>query len=1084
MADTPDWLKGYTTPTAPKPSAKEEQTRASTASDYAGVRQKGAETGLIGVKTQAARQTLADKAKAGAENVARVQEVRQNFNDAVQKALTAVAKIKYLSGPSTTGVAGDILKQFPTQAADLNDALTQLKAINFKAVTDQMKASSKTGATGLGRILATEIPFITGQNGVLDQNRMVSSVVQNADRFGNSLRRIYAGVNGDGDKLFSSDPKVRQLTMSRYGIVPPGQDRGEQRSEASAPLLGASADGNINVKSVPVSQTHQTNFENYVHDELAKNGKLDPDAYAKKRDELGQADGRIPADAAILDDFRAEAKRISTRWAQGVVPNLQIPPNNVEATQLEKLRAETSANPIVGSVESALAGAATNFTKPFMSAEQSNRLEALKAAHPEWAAAGSVASGIGTAVLGGAAGIPTSAINTGQGALAGYDPNDPLGSTLRGGAEGLVLGKAGELAGKAVAGTTRAAGNIPAFGMLNEAGVPLTIGELGGKYGKAAEGVLAKIPVVGAALRARQAEGQSALNDALAEIGGKHDASLADLTSTYGTDNAAAEAKAAQDAADLKAKYADDTSAAQAKAIQDAKDLAEQQRNEKFALSQNQGKEVADLQARHAAELKANIEKMNQDALDHVVAPTGMDHPGTIGNQGVKDAQNIVSDNYKRLLTGVDIPVNSDAESTVHQIIDGLSDGAVPDTVVRGFESKVAPIFAKNSLSGDDYQQLLRVTSSLRNAARVSDAGAYYPDVADATRAVEDTVGNLVQTTDPKLAEGLHMANLARRRLGVVEDASANSAGTTGGHPDSGVFDADTLHNAMTSTARKFGSVADLATGTRVVKGVENEVPFFDLANEALADAGSTKEAQKLALLRTDVKQVGQNEALAIKHGDQIAAAKEAANKAADDLKSGHESALDTAASEGDKTVADLAEQYKADQAALTSSRDTSLQSLTNAYGDVKNAPPTVSGSWMKALGIPGLIGADVGLEHLAKGDKADDSGTTARDIGLAALAAGAPNAVYSKLGQRILTTGIPALEGTAAGDLARRYLPATLSGGVIGGVIGGEPNKMRYPGFDPSNMPIAQLPMPNTGNIPPVAPDNSAPQTTDEAAQ
>jgi len=1045
---------------APKAVLGPQKTEAEIASDKAGTRQKNVETGLIGVKTQAARQTLADKAKVQGENVARVQEVRQNFNDAMQKALTAVAKIKYLAGPNTTGITGDILKQFPTQAADLNDALTQLKAINFKAVTDQMKASSKTGATGLGRILATEIPFITGQNGVLDQNRMVSSVIQNADRFENSLRRIYAGVNGDGANLFSSDPKVRQLTMSRYGIVPPGQDRGEQRAEASAPLLGANAD----VKSVPVSQTHQTNYENYVHGELAKNGKLDPDAYADTRDKLNQADGRVPADAAKLAAYKAEAARMNAQWSRGVTPNLQIPPSNEEATQLEKLRAETSANPIMGRAESALAGAATNFTKPFMSAEQSNRLEALKAAYPGLAAAGSVASGIGTAVLGGAAGIPTSVINAGQGALAGYDPNDSLGSMLRGGAEGLVLGKAGELAGKAVAGTARAAGNIPAFGVLNEAGVPLTIGELGGKYGKAAEGVLAKIPVVGTALRERQAEGQSAFNDALAEIGGKHDASLADL----------------------KAKYADDTSAAQAKAIQDAKDLAEQQRNEKFALSQNQGKEVADLQAQHAAETNANTEAMNRDALDHVVAPTGMDHPGTIGNKGVKDAQNIVSDNYKRLLTGVDVPVNSDAESTVHQIIDGLSDGTVPDTVVRAFESKVAPFFAENSLSGDDYQKILRVTSNLRNAARVSDAGAYYPDVADATRSVEDTLHGLVETTDPKLAEGLRMANLARRRLGAVEDASANSAGPTGGNPLSGVFDADTLHNAMTSTARKFGSVADLATGTQVVKGVEKEVPFFDFANEALADAGATKKAQELALRRLAGKQVGQNEALAIEHEDQIAAAKEAANNAEADLKSGHASALDTATSEGNKTAADLAAQYEANQAALTNSHNTSLQSLTNAYGDVKNAPPTVSGSWMKALGIPGLIGADVGLEHLVKGDKADDQGAAARDIGLAALAAGAPNAVYSKLGQRILTTGIPALEGTAAGDLARRYLPATLSGGVIGGVIGGEPNKMRYPGFDPSNMPIAQLPMPNTGNIPPVAPDNSGsvPQIADEAAQ
>ena len=1067
-------------PSTPYEASK---TQAEIANEAAGAGQKRADTVLTGVRTQGVQQALADKAAAKAENVARAQAVRQNFYDTMQKALTAVAKIKYLAGSNTTGVAGDILKQFPTPAADLNDALTQLKAINFKAVTDQMKASSKTGATGWGRILATEVPLITGQNGVFNQNRMASSVIQHADQFENSIRRIYAGVNGDGDNLFSSDPKVRQLTMSRYGIVPQGQDRGEQQAEAPAPLLGA----NANVKSIPVTQTTQTNYENYVHDELGKNGKLDPDAYVKMRQELDRADGRAPADATKLAEYKAEAVRMNGEWSRGVVPNLQIAPTNVEATQLEKLRAETSANPILGSIESAAAGAASNFTKPVMTAEESNRLKALMAAHPGWATTGSIASGIGTAMLGGAAGIPTPAINAGQGALAGYDPNDPLGSTLRGGAEGLVLGKAGELVGKGIAGTARAAGNIPAFGLLNEANVPLTIGELTGGYAKRAEDVLAKIPVVGATLRNRQVEGQNALNDALAEIGGKHDASLADLTSTYGTNTAAAEAKAAQDAADLKAKYADDTSAAQAKAIQDAKDLAEQQSNEKFALRQNQDTEVAKLKARQTAELDANTEKMNRDALDHVVAPTGMDHPGTIGNQGVKDAQKIVSDNYNRLLTGVDIPVNPDAESTVRQIIDGLSSGGtVPNTMVSTFESKVAPFFAKDSLSGDDYQQLMKVTADLRSAARNPGTGAYYPDVAKATQAIEGTVDNAVQATDPKLAEGLRMANLANRRLGVVNDAAANSAGPKGGHPDSGVFDADTLHNAMTSKALTFGSDADLATGTRVVKGVESEVPFFDLANEALTDAGTTKDAQEKALQMLAKKQADKKDALDIKHADQIAAAKEAANKAADDLKSGHASALDTAASEGNKTAADLAAQYEANQAALTNSRDTSLQSLTNAYGDVKNAPPTVSGSWMKALGIPGLIGADVGLEHLAKGDKADDSGTAARDTVLAALAAGAPNAVYSKLGQRILTTGIPALDGTAFGDLARRYLPATLSGGVIGGRIGGEPNKMRYPGFDPSNMPIAQLPMPNTGNIPPVAPDNSGsvPQIADEAAQ
>ena len=981
-------------PSTPYEASK---TRAEIANEAAGAGQKGAETALTGVRTEAAKQALNDKAAAKADNVARAIQTRQYFNDAAQKALTAIAKIKFLAGPNTTGFAGDILKQFPTQAADLNDALAQLKALNFKFVTDQMKASSKTGATGWGRILATEVPLITGQNGVFNQNRMASSVIQHADQFENSIRRIYAGVNGDGDNLFSSDPKVRQLTMSRYGIVPQGQDRGEQQAEAPAPLLGA----NANVKSIPVTQTTQTNYENYVHDELGKNGKLDPDAYVKMRQELDRADGRAPADATKLAEYKAEAVRMNGEWSRGVVPNLQIAPTNVEATQLEKLRAETSANPYFGIPESMLAGAATNFTKPFMTAEQSNRLEALKAANPGWADFGSTVSGVGTALLGGWAGIPTPVTNTVQGALANYNPDDPLGSTLQGGVKGAVFGKLSDLGGKAVAGTTRAIGDIP-VGVLNKAGVPLTIGELGGGYAKRAEDVLAKIPVVGAALRNRQVEGLNAFNDATAKINGDYDASIADLTSSK------AEA-------------------------------------------------VSDMKAQHADDLKANIEKMNQDALDHVVEPTGMDHPGTIGNKGVKDAQDIVKDNYKRLLTGVDIPVSPDAQSTVGQIIDGLSSGGtVPGTMVRTFESKVAPFFAKDSLSGDDYQQLLKVTADLRKAARNPGTGAYYPDVAKATQAIEGTVDDLVQATDPNLAEGLSDANLARRRLGVVEDAAANSAGPKGGHPDSGVFDANTLHNAMTSTALDFGSTADLARGTRVVKGVESEVPFFRLANGALADAGDMKDAQKLAVRALEGEPVGGSAAPDTKYAPQVADAEA------------------------------LAAKYEAKQADLTKNRDTSLQSLTDTYGDVKNAPPTVSGSWMKALGIPSLIGADVGLEHLAKGDKADDPGTLSRDTVLAALAAGAPNAVYSKLGQRILTTGIPALDGTAFGDLARRYLPATLSGGVIGGRIGGEPNKMRYPGFDPSNMPIAQLPMPNTGNIPPVAPDNSgsAPQTTDEAAQ
>ena len=514
----PSWLEQYRTPTPLSPTGKERKTDIEVSSTAAGIPKTQAETNESVVRTgilEDKRQAALDAKKAAAQQAL---GQRQQFYSLMQDALPLLQRVRQLSGSTAAGYNA-LMKDLPeTQAKELAAAITQLKAINFKAVTDELKAGNKTGSTGFGRILATEIPLLTNRLAVLDQSRDTHGLVSAADQMENSLRRMYAGANGEGDALYSTDPKLRNAAMMRYGITAPGQVRSAVAPpsalvEEGAPQ-GLLREGAATT-STSVTPDYQREYEERVQPLFGA-----PDfsnKYAALRDELDAKYGYEHGDPTQLGIYKKYADTVDKSLKQGASINLKIPPINQAATDFEQWRAGLSTNPIVAGTEGTLAGAVSNF-KPFFSTDAANKIEALKEDNPAAATTGSVAGSLLTFGLGSKLGVPASAMYAGQGAMGNYDPDAPLTSLGVGAGEGLLFGKASEGVGKLATGIA----NVPTT-IMSKSGVPLTIGDIAGGYLKPVENALAKVPFAGVMVRARQSDAVKGFNKTA------FDAALADI---------------------------------------------------------------------------------------------------------------------------------------------------------------------------------------------------------------------------------------------------------------------------------------------------------------------------------------------------------------------------------------------------------------------------------------------------------------------------------------------------------------------------------------------------------------------------
>ena len=1003
------------------PSVKERKTAAEVSSTEAGTALKGQQAELTALRAQTEREKAADRNRRQAVASEQAVAARNSTYQTTQNILSTTAKIRSLIGDSTAGY-GSLLKTLPEgKARDLANQIQTLKSLNFQSALDDMRSQTKTGTPGIGRVMQAEIPLFVSRVATVDQASNGDALRSALARIDNSARTIYAAHNGDATNLYSPDEDVAARTRAKYGIYEPGQER---PSPLAAPYRGDATSGSLlrageTTKSTPIPPAMQREFETYVVPRL---GSLSPDEYAAMRLGLDKKYGFADVNASAPDSYKQEAAVLNQAQKRGIAPNLQIPPINAPATELEQLRARLEANPITGRAESALAGAAGTVSKPFMTQDQLNKLSLIEAAHPGYATAGSIGASIPVTAAGLAARIPAPLVFAGQGALGSYDPNAPLTSSALGAITGAALGKAGELGGKLAAGIPKV--ELPEI--VQKYGAPATVGELVGGLARPAEAALAKLPFAGAALRARQAEGAKALEGMLGDIEQGHGSALDDLTAKYKAAETARTAQQQQELADLA--KANDQELAVRKAGADQR--------------------LADLKEVHAGEIEGQTEKLNRDALQAVLDPIGGQHSGTIGNAGVAEAQDAVSNAYQDALQGVQIPVTPEFKDAIKAATQKVF-GESTDAYGNAFKRQMNTFLKADMLDGDAYQTLMRRAGSLRSSA--SGTPEYQP-VKDATKLIEDAALQMTADAAPDVAARLGAANAARRNLGVVEDAAANSVGPRGGHPDSGVFDPETFQSAMKNTGKNFEGVPALARGAR---RTGDEIPMFGLANNALAE----------------------RQALEVAQAEREAFAKQTHTA---DLKDAHSDAIDAAKLQHSKAN-DAAKAALDDQkAVLDQLKASSTQAVQSAFDAAKNAPPTKTVG-AGALAVPAIAAlGDIGLESMLRPDNGKpgvDTDAALRDALLLGGAIAAPNVLYSKMAQEALSSR---LIGGSASPLVQKYLPQVLAGGAIGYNL--RRPEIRLPDVGVGG--IAQLPRPSTQNLPMFVPaeQQSAPEPVDYA--
>lgn len=996
---------------------------------------------------------------------------RHQSYELISSALPLLEKIQRLA-PAAAGFGSETKAKYATtsDAAELKAAIDQLRSINFKVVVDDMKVGSPTGSTGIGRILQSEVPLIENKLAVLRQSRNPKALASAAADMGNAVRKIYAGSVGRADDLYN--PKTRRKTMAEFGITEQGQKQGaplpapggfayEGPNDKRALLASGAGE-----KSEPIKPEYQREFSEYVTSHL---GQLDPQDYAAKRAELDKKYGYGVGDPKV---YAREAAGLNRDYAAGNAVNLAISPINLGATEFEKKRAALENIPGAGFAIGTLAGAAGQVAKPFMNADTVAKLELLKEAHPTASTIGAMGSDIGMSVLGARAGLPTGVINAYQGASANYDPNDPLGSAATGGLTGLALGKAGELVGHGLAGVGRKVGAVPINAITRE-GVPMTIGELGGGFGKKAEDLLARVPIAGAALRQRQAEGARAVEDVVLRGQQEHQQALEELARKYNVDVNDLATLQRGELAGLKSKYAASEAQQREADLAAQRALGEEHIAETRALPSRIAREQAALSGTHAALTTAATEDMNREALQKVLDNIGGSASGRIGHAGVDEAQLAVSNAYRDALAGINVPVTDEFKAAMANAVKDLS--AETKKGAKALAERLEPFQKADVLNGEDYQRLMRTMGELRNSytGPLGTKVGYYT-LNNVTRGVEDAAHDMVGAVAPEVRSALDAANAARRDLGVVEGATAKSV------KNGGVFDADTLLNSATDRALKFGSEAKLA-------GKGPEVPFVGFAKEARDNA--IRRQQELGLQTAEQAAthtlLGQSASDAQRIARQQQA--DAARAAAAERKAAHEA-------EREGLVASHAEQRGA--ADIAHAENIAAQKAAQAEGEAafrgevaaaKNEPRTVShgANTMAAFGVPLAIAGDVALEPLLKDGEphAGDTGDTAmRDLTLAALAL-APNLLYSKHGQKLLSKGV--LPKDILGrEALQKYLPAVLGGGAVG-AYGGAPKDLVIP--DELRGAFAPLPLPTEVNLRPqmfdAVPEQAAPEVEQDVA-
>lgn len=219
------------------------------------------------------------------------------------------------------------------------------------------------------------------------------------------------------------------------------------------------------------------------------------------------------------------------------------------------------------------------------------------------------------------------------------------------------------------------------------------------------------------------------------------------------------------------------------------------------------------------ARRQEGYEAFNRAAFKDALEPINQQVQGTVGNDAIDQAQQMVGDAYTTALGPVRLtadPAYSAEIAAARQAGRNLP-GPLADTFNSTLANRVDPFVSSGHMTGRDLQAAVKglrtdASSVMRRSEPMADV------FKDRTNDVEDSLFGLAERQAPGTRQALGNANQAYRNLSILEDATlaADNAG--------GVFSPAQLGRSQINNTKRFGGKRAAASG---------DMPFRDLQSAA-----------------------------------------------------------------------------------------------------------------------------------------------------------------------------------------------------------------------------------------------------------
>ena len=452
-------------------------------------------------------QVLAQKRLGQDELISIINQARREINSGILPAV---------------GFGSSISRKFGgTSGTDLAGSLNTIGSKTVLEKLGELKTQSATGASGLGALSEKEAAYLRDSIASLDQGQSKEKLLDSLARIEKHYRRLNALADGQNP----DDQKVAQA----YGIAlnPPGRGGNGGDGVSGGTPANPTPGGSPTAEGKWVADPALKGVNSHIA-ALIKRGASGDEVRAYLNTVQPGLGGRSQnIDAWVNFHRQNPAKPIAVDVEKAWKPNSPV------AQAIGSVGMSPVGTGIINAADMLTAGTLDNMTDNPALARAA--MSGVSAENPKSAFLGQMGGGalaaggmeLGAAgLLGKATPWAARGADALYGSLYGAGSADE-GSRLTGGALGGATGVAGGMFGRAAGrGIGRAAQGVTntETRLLNDAGVPMTVGQVMGGGLKSFEDRLAGFPIVGDAINARRREGiqgfnQAAFNEGLSPIG-------------------------------------------------------------------------------------------------------------------------------------------------------------------------------------------------------------------------------------------------------------------------------------------------------------------------------------------------------------------------------------------------------------------------------------------------------------------------------------------------------------------------------------------------------------------------------------